>query len=269
MYFNKEELQMIHDACFWNGGGEGDIYRIFLEKRKRILLKLFYNPFEDSFLLKDEVLKNKKRKVEVLKQIVLPNQTQVLDSISLDGQFIGYAMTEAIDYQPFTFNTCSSYQKIIFLTKLRNQLIRFHQLGVIHGDLKSDNVLSHYSNYRLGCLCDLDNMQVENLPIDTYNVSTEQFVTKYGRVDENLDWYLFNLLTLEQLYYLDKNSSISFEEVKNFIRHYQGNSKTVKEMTQITPDYSGSILLEDPNFYEELDLSPKMVSYVKKRTVMK
>jgi len=249
-----QQLIEICEDAFWANGGEGNVYRIFLGGNKRILLKLFYSPYKDIFFLPKATLENKEKKVEYLSSITLPNQVQIYSSVKLEGEFIGYMMNEAINYEPFCFNTYSLEQKIIFLNKLKKQLTRFHELGIVFGDLKSDNVLSHQTNYKLGAICDLDNMKINDYRIDVMSPYMDEFLYQYGIVDENLDWYVLNLLTLEAVHKLDLTTYAAYEETRNFMDKYRGKSEALRKMQMIRTDFNGDLLLDDPNFYEELDI---------------
>lgn len=252
--FSKEELEEIHENCFWNCGGEGNIYRIPIG-RHNILLKLFYIPFEDRFCLPKRTIENKEKKITLLRDMKLPNKVQVQKNIYLKNEFIGYALNEAENYQDFCFNAFSTYQRMEFLKRLRRELQHFHELGIIYGDLKSDNVLSHVSNYKLGCLCNLDNVQVKDYPIDLMSSYVDEFLYQYGDADENLDWYVLNLLTLESVYHLDRTTIEPYHETRAFMDHYRGNSDALRSMQHINSHYEGKLLLDDPTFYEEIDIS--------------
>lgn len=254
IYFDKqEELIELGDFYYWTSGSEGLIYRI-PDGRKNMLMKLFFEPNIGTFLWPDATIKNKEKKVQCLKAMALPNKVQVKGKIFLQNEFIGYFLNEAMDYQDFCFNSFTTFQKLGFLKRLRNQLVRFHKLGIIYGDLKSNNVLAHYRNYRLGCLCDLDNMQIKDLPIDIKSNYVDEFLYQYGKVDEKLDWYVLNLLTLESIHELDQTTDMAYHETRAFMDHYRGNCEALREMQHVSPHYEGSLLIEDPTFYEEIGI---------------
>lgn len=253
IYFDsKEQLKKLHEQFYWTSGGEGNIYRI-PDGRKNVILKLFYNPFSEASL-PEKTMQNKKQKVELLEKVKLPNKVQIEGRIFLSDEFIGYIMGEAINYQDFCFNTFTNFQRLEFLKRLKTQLQRFHELGIVYGDLKSNNVLSHIHNHKLGCLCDLDNMQVKEYPIDITSDYIDEFLCWYGEVDEKLDWYVMNLLTLETVFNLDKTTYVAYTETRTVINHYQGKCNTLREMQRITPHYEGNLLIEDPTFYEEIGM---------------
>lgn len=253
IYFNhRENLEEIHQYYYWNYGSEGVIYRI-PDGKRNMLMKIFFDHYNGKpFPIK--TMQNKKRKIDVLKNMALPNKVQVEGRVFLQDEFIGYILGEAMNYQDFSLNAFTTFQKLEFLRKLRKQLERFHKLGIIYGDLKSDNVLSHYKNYRLGCLCDLDNAQVHNLPIDIQSDYVDEFLYQYGDIDEKLDWYVFNLLTLEAIYELDKSTYIAYQETRDFMVHYKGTCEALRAMQHITPQYEGSLLIDEPEFYKEIGI---------------
>lgn len=249
---SKELVSYFHQSFFWQFGGEGIICKI-PNKGKQIVLKLFYNPFEEKFYLSDEIMENKQKKLELLGKRKLPNEIQVLASANLHNQFIGYFMNLPNDFEDFNQNVYfSNYQKLVFLKKRRNQLKRFHDLGIIFGDIKDDNILSHYKNYQVGCFCDLDNVKIDQFSIDTFTECMDDFLFSYGKLDEKLDWYMFNLLTLETIFHLDLATEYIYDETLSFINHYNGKNEIIKEMRKISNHYSGNLLIDDPNFYEEI-----------------
>lgn len=250
----RKQLENITSELYWISGGEGTIYRIPINKHQRILLKLFWNPFSKA-TIPEQTLKNKQQKIKLLQEIAIPNEVQILSSAFFEDQFLGYFMNEAKEFQEFSYNTCSCFEQLQFLKRLKKQLIRFHELGIIYGDLKSDNVLIHLQNWKKGCLCDLDNIQLQEFPIDTINQFADEFLFQYGIADEKLDWYALNLLTLETFYRLDRKTYITYQETREFMDHYKGQSKALREMQHITPDYEGSLLIDDPDFHSEIGLS--------------
>lgn len=251
--FTHKQLEQLHDIHFWKFGGEGNLYRIFNGK-KRYVLKLFYEPYKELYVWPKHIVENKEKKITILESKNFPNHIQILGNATVEHEFIGYFMNEAYPYQDFCLNTFSTYQQIIFLKKLRNQLQRFHNLGYFYGDLKSDNVLSHIYRYNLSCLCDLDNMQIKEFPIDIKSDYVDEFLYQYGEVDEKLDWYVFNLLTIETLYHLDKTTTIPYHETRKFMDNYRGNSSALKEMQKINEHYQGNLLIDDADFYEEINV---------------
>lgn len=253
IYFNhRKNLEEIHQLYYWNYGSEGVIYRI-PDGKRNILMKIFFDHYNRKpFPI--ETMQNKKRKIDVLKNITLPNRVQVEGRIFLQDKFIGYLLGEAMNFHDFSLNTFTTFQKLEFLKRLRNQLTRFHELGIIYGDLKSDNVLAHYSNYKLGCLCDLDNAQIGNLPIDIKSDYVDEFLYQYGEVDAMLDWYAFNLFTLETIYGLDKTSCTAYEETRSYMDQYKGSCEALRKMQHITPQYEGSLLIDEPEFYKEIGI---------------
>lgn len=249
----KQDLENIRANDFWTSGGEGAIFKLH-NGPKNMVLKLFYDISYDMFSLPITAINRKHQKLKLLRSLPLPNYIKIGPMVYLKDQFIGYFMKEAKGFQEFGYNTFSVYQQIVFLKKLRKQLERFHQMGIIYGDLKSDNILSHYDNYKLGCFCDLDNVSIKNFSFDVTSYFTELFIEEYGKIDEKLDWYLFNLLTLETLYRLDRYSSIAYTETMRFIDSYHGKSKVLEEMKKITESYEGNLLIDEPNFYKELNI---------------
>lgn len=254
IYFDHiEDLIELSELYYWTSGSEGLIYRI-PDGRKNMLMKLFFEPNVGTFLWPDATMKNKEQKVQCLKEMALPNKVQVKGNIFFKGEFIGYFFHEAMNYQDFCFNSFTTFQKLEFLKRLRNQLVRFHKLGIVYGDLKSNNVLAHVTNHKLGCLCDLDNMKIKDFPIDIKSNYVDEFLYQYGEVDEKLDWYVFNLLTLEAIYGLDRTTDAAYHETRAFMDQYSGSCSSLREMQHITPHYEGNLLIDNSEFYKEVGI---------------
>ena len=126
--------------------------------------------------------------------------------------------------------------------------------GNLAGDLSTVNVLAHITNYKLGCLCDLDNMQIGDLPFDITSDYVNEFLFQYGKADEKLDWYVLNLLTLESVYGLDKTTYVAYTETRSFMDHYRGNCEALRAMQNINSQFEGKLLLDDPDFYTEVGI---------------
>lgn len=253
IHFNYEELEELDSNYFWTYGGEANLYRI-PNGKKNIVIKLFYSIESHRFILSPRIIQNKKYKVGVLQKSRIPNKIQVYGRIFFEREFIGYMLNEAMNFGDFYLNTFRSQEQLIFLRKLKHQLQRLHELNMIFGDLKGDNILIHQTNYKLGCLCDLDNMQIGDFPIDVMSNYVEAFLHRYGKVDENLDWYVFNLLTLETLCHFDRLTYTPYKETRDFLKHYRGKSKILKSMRNLNPQYEGKLLIDDPSFYEDPDI---------------
>lgn len=247
----RKDLITLYEQYFWTNGGEGDIYKIPVGQ-KHILMKVFYDPIHDCPFWPRSVLQNKENKSHLLKTIILPNKIQIMTDLSMEKEFIGYVMNEAEDFQNFSYSPFNAYQKLELLRRLKNQLKRFHQLGIIYGDLKTTNVLSHTQNYRLHCLCDLDNMNIGSFQIDAMSENTKKFLEQYGCLDEKLDWYFFNVLTIESIFYLNAATTHeAYYETEYFIKQYRGKSETLHEVQHVTPKYEGNLLIDDPIFLQE------------------
>lgn len=73
----------------------------------------------------------------------------------------------------------------------------FHNLGIVYGDVFSTNIFIDEKQKDV-IFCDVDNMKVLDYPIDMVNYIAVKFIDNYGFIDDKLDSYMLNLLTLEQ-----------------------------------------------------------------------
>lgn len=102
----------------------------------------------------------------------------VMDYLGEDATNILYEYTEE--------------EKINFLLKVKNKLEILHQNGIIHGNIKTSNILTPNNPI----FCDLDDciIKEENLYMEKPNILYQNYLDRTQTVDENLDKYEFNVM---------------------------------------------------------------------------
>lgn len=192
-------------------GGEGSIIP---SEEPGEVRKVFFYPFQgqkEDLENYYKITQNKLEKLKLLYQMNLENLVFPTRTLSYEDFIVGYDMT-AVD--------CGIKENLTLedLQRLKEKLKIFHQHGVIHGDIKRSNILISKTGQL--ALCDLDNMQIEDYPIDRHNYYISYFCNGDLLVDENADIYLYNLLFLQQLSKETKEydtiiNEILFEELKD------------------------------------------------------
>lgn len=227
----------------WKSGGEGFIIRIPY-KESYIILKIFYN--DCTFHLSKSILKQKENKLCKIKQRKIENNIQPLMIATLEEETIGYFMTYAKNFLTLDSLKGNREYYIRILRQIQKRIRQFHQKNIFLGDIKENNILVQANNPNIICFCDLDNMAVDDIPFDITNYYTDSFLFQYGEIDEKVDWYTFNLMTLQILYQLK-----DYEEALAYVTRYRGNCRAIWDMQRISENYEGKILLEEREFYQE------------------
>lgn len=193
--FDALLLQAAHSNL---GGFESDIVA---DKKQRRMRKIFADNFGLAPSWIDciaEIRDNKLSKILWLHNHTIPNDVHILATLSYHREFIGYDMSWDFDDHAVSNSLFTRSDMIEYLKKLREKLDQFHELGIVHGDIKAQNVLI---NYRTGDvnLCDLDNMQIEDYQIDLHSALVFPFRNVDFLVHEKVDTYMQNLLLLAEL----------------------------------------------------------------------
>lgn len=84
------------------------------------------------------------------------------------------------------------------LKNLKELLQRLNSQGIIYGDLSANNILVNRKTGKVK-LCDIDNTQVDEYPIDLKNYILKYYSSGEALVDENADMYMHNFLTLRSI----------------------------------------------------------------------
>ena len=200
----KKELISLMVAETSLYGGEGIISK---EPHKKEVRKLFYYPLSGTTEELEKFyyrMDNKQKKLTELFQKKIENDIIPIRTISYKDSIVGYDMTSP------NLKKIKHYD-IIKLQKLKEKIKQFHAQGIVHGDIKESNILVNSQGEIV--LCDLDNMQVDEYPIDYFNYMIEYFPNENKLVDQNADIYLYNLLFLKKLFYPEKEYDEVAEEL--------------------------------------------------------
>lgn len=222
-------------------GYESNIYYIY-----NLLIKVFKTDNID-------ILKNKRKKIEILNS--LPIECKPILAIEKNGVSIGYAMKEMKNFKTLDDKLLSTRKnlKIEELKKIKLELERLHKLGIIYGDLGLRNILTDGDNF---CFCDLDNCKINDYNFDMPNINQKLYLKRVQEIDEKLDDYMFNILTIGYIY------NISLSHVLSYLRDYD---IPFKFNTKENKDILNTMFFVSDKNKDDLDLFIDNVKTFKKR----
>ena len=188
-----DEIELLINDNQYNKGGESIICR---NNKPNTLYKIFTFPGTKYVVPMEE---NKLKKILKIYNNPIENITLPISTISKDGELIGYEMTfDKHDESLLDTISLTPEEKIKCLKNTIQILKGFHRKNIIYGDVKSDNILINIKDGSIK-FCDIDNMQIEDLPIDVMGYGLAKYKKCKGIIDQDADAFMHNLLTLEQL----------------------------------------------------------------------
>lgn len=229
-YFMNERTNLL--------GAEGKVFTGLHQGEAR---KIFYYPFNGTTRELEEFyneMDNKRKKLIALSEKKLNNDIVPIATLSYDDVMVGYDMTSP------NLRKATHYD-IKKLERLKQRIKAFHEVGIVHGDIKESNILINSAGDLV--LCDLDNMQVDDYPIDYLNYMIEYFPNDDRLVSQNADIYLYNLFFLKQLFFQEKEYDEIADDIiyEKFPKELRGESlEELYKMQQCFVDYQGNYLID-------------------------
>ena len=193
-----DEYMRITEEQGFAKGGESIICKT---DNRHTLYKFFRNP-DNDFLI--DMPENKVKKIARLYQLNPNFAVKPLSTISVGNYIVGYEMTYNPNDILFKGARLSREEKIEILKKAKVALEHFKELNIVYGDIKSNNILIDPQTGEIK-FCDMDNIQLEEYPIDLITLYVRHFVSKYGKIDNVVDAYMHNIMTLQQLGFPNPN----------------------------------------------------------------
>lgn len=183
------------------------------------------------------LLNNKKEYDEYLKPI---------KTYSYRGKFVAYKEI-FIDSELFFDSVMSDDELLFYLRLIRETLAKYHSMGIVYGDIKDNNIFIDRKRKKI-LFCDIDNMKVEDYGIDLVGYFLQKFIDKYGKIDEKLDSYMFNLLAFDkimkcQYWYWDVLERIEKEDVPMGIKN-SDTKKLIRSMRKIDKNYQEEYVID-------------------------
>lgn len=166
----------------------GIVYKIF---RRDI------DNYKDKAKYSKDNLENKRKKILLLDEIDLDERfLKATGLIYINNEFRGYTMDFASYLTLASFSFEKKKVKLERLKEARNIIIEAHKNNIILGDINLENFI--LKNGYL-CLGDLDNCKIGAYNCDCFNLSIAKEYLKNKAVDENFDWFLFNVIVLSMI----------------------------------------------------------------------
>lgn len=178
-------------------GMESIIY-YYRYKTKIVFLKHFKRELDfgdHKEIVSDEILNNKKRKIELIPEIdEFNNEIEILDLVYDErNNFIGYTMK--IDELKTADKISNKKIKIEILKQLREKVEMFNENDIYIGDFNPKNIIITSNGIKL---CDLDNIRIDELDFDLKSCSQQLYLKKCKNIN-NIDNYSFNLFTVSYI----------------------------------------------------------------------
>lgn len=193
----REELINIMTHNHFRDGGESIICRT---DTANALDKIFIDPMSRDE--KEKVVigmsDNKFKKVKLVHQMNLLGATRPLATLSVAKELVGYRIERPPDLVSLEELNLTRKQQIAVLRNSMHILEYFSSLDVTYADVKADNILVNPKTCEAK-FCDIDNMRVKDLPVDLKGHDVMRYYEIHGYMDETVDAYMHDLLTLKCL----------------------------------------------------------------------
>ena len=139
---------------------------------------------------------NKEKKILKLYELSLEHTTIPLATISMNGILIGYVMLNFEEYRTYKLYEFLFNKETLlhYLKEVRKILDSFDKYNIIYGDMNERNILFNIATGHT-IFCDMDNAQIDNLPIDKYPFSICQYRDIRG-IDKGIHPYTHNQMLL-------------------------------------------------------------------------
>lgn len=188
----SSEYQTMLDYCKFQTGGEGILFK---GMRPDTLYKIFVD-YETTTPI--GLSDNKFNKILAMYERPLEDSVQPLSTISIDGELVGYEMT--YDEHDTTLDQIFLTRKqLIDALKGTSRILKYYaQNDITYGDVKANNVLINRKTKKTK-FCDMDNVRYGEYPIDLITDHIESMLAPDQDIDERIDAYMHNLMTIQML----------------------------------------------------------------------
>lgn len=177
---------------------------------------------------------NKKYKIIELFIRQLEHTTIPIRTISNNGILVGYEMTTDPYYDAYRRYQLSLAEQRQLLLKTKEVLEYLTNQEIIYGDIELRNILFNKENGDV-MLCDMDNSQIDDHPMDLKTPKIELYDETRGRLDYGIHPFMHNYLTL-RLQDLDPYNSI-FTLRKVFNKQALKIIHSMKQPVNFKPEY--------------------------------
>lgn len=207
--------------------------------------------YDDNYVIKifktddPEILKNKYMKINLLSEFPTDDVLPVA-LVYIDGVFKGYVSKNRTDYKElasYSFSLNKKEKELLF-HDIYQKLNHYHEYNLIFGDITDSNILYNGKNI---IFCDLDNAKIDDYFFDKPNVCMQDYIKKYGKENNSIDSYAFNIFTLCYYYKIHFPFFYQYFRVNNLKGNF--NTKENLELLQKTlilpPVYPDQLFIDN------------------------
>lgn len=242
---NKIKFDKSNIVRVYTTGMESIIY-YYRYGSKTVFLKYFKKELvfgNYKISIDDEVLNNKRRKVELIPEIEEFNdEVEILDLVYDEyDNFIGYTMK--IDELKTSNKISNLKAKLEILKQLREKVEMFNNNDIYIGDFNPKNIIITNDGIKL---CDLDNFRIDELDFDLKSNSQQWYLKKCKNIC-NIDNYSFNLFTISYIGNICTPDVIRYVKTNGLPRklNTKQNQIIMEELININDNYQKKYLIDN------------------------
>lgn len=213
------------------------IYIINSDTLNKIIIKKPHNPTQT-----------------ILQKLIYLSQTDNLPItypthiITQNDTFYSFIMNFINEKSFDTLENLTNKQKIEYLLKAKEKLEILHKNGIIHGDIRTSNVLAPNNPI----FCNIDDCIIPELGLDIEkpNYFYQTYLKQVGSIDKNLDKYEFNIMTycfmnnIRSPYLMEYKLRRSIEINDFGVFKNKKDIKTIKRLLTFKDSYQDDYLID-------------------------
>lgn len=241
MYIDKDKIEDLHEILYY--GTYGNILKVKYNNQiyvQKVFAFDMYNPSLSDIkkFEKYSSINSQKNGIYLPEYLVDQNNFNSYLTSIYNGNNFRYLLEKPID------------TKIFFLRKAKDLILKTNnRYGIIHSDIHFGNLM-YNDDKKTVALVDFDASKYEDLECEKCYLSkhAKRYIT-YNNYDENLDIYLFNLLTLGLLFNQNMEHSYIDLNCRRFHNYFYSKSaiKTLEDMANIKGNKNFIIDMVDEN----------------------
>jgi hypothetical protein len=202
IFITEDKLQELNVI---GNGKEGIVY----EYDEHTAIKIFN---------KEVDLDSKMKKIYLLHDTPIQFFATIPEKIVNTPDGSGYSMEYKKNYLAFSdLGQLKKKRKIELLKQAKTVLETLHKDNkIVVGDVRCENILTRDNHI---VFCDTDNFKINNINPELLNIYGKYYVRKYDSIDEGLDIFSFNIMSLLFLLNSSKQDIIDYilntEKIEN------------------------------------------------------
>ena len=243
LYYKKSEIE---DLKILGAGCEAKVYLDDTKSKvsSNIALKVYYYPFKYDH--------NKREKIRILSNLDNPYITKPFDDINDEEYCCGYYMenfkSTALSKQELT----SFDRRLNILYSLKEGIEKLHEKDIVVADLRPANILVNEKDEVK--LCDVDGFKVGKYDAGWLNVYSNIYFEKNRCIDNGIDIFSFNLLTLFYLLNYSKEEKDRAIYANNSdLDSLEERDRRIQKVLR-NPIYSKKYIIDDKELQKETKL---------------